>query len=48
MATEPIAKGGHLTLTKLDGVDEPVTVHLDQIQLEQVEIHYLESYQVLN
>ncbi|ORY92085.1 amidotransferase subunit B [Syncephalastrum racemosum] len=32
---EPIARGGHLTLTKLDGVVEPITVRLDQIQLEQ-------------
>ncbi|KAI9247508.1 Aspartyl/glutamyl-tRNA amidotransferase subunit B [Phascolomyces articulosus] len=32
---EPIARGGEIALTELDGISEPFTVGLHQIQLEQ-------------
>ena len=33
---EPIARGGMIALTELDGVSDPFQVGLHQIQLEQV------------
>ncbi|KAI9019312.1 aspartyl/glutamyl-tRNA amidotransferase subunit B [Phycomyces nitens] len=32
---EPIARGGSISLTELDGLDEPITVGVEQLQLEQ-------------
>ncbi|KAI7865013.1 aspartyl/glutamyl-tRNA amidotransferase subunit B [Spinellus fusiger] len=32
---EPIALGGHICLTELDGLDEPLSVGIEQLQLEQ-------------
>ncbi|KAL0074746.1 aspartyl/glutamyl-tRNA amidotransferase subunit B [Phycomyces blakesleeanus] len=32
---EPIARGGSISLTQLDGLDEPIKVGIEQLQLEQ-------------